>query len=76
MKKSILNLGKVLNKAEQQVINGKGKSSMGDCLIPNSKDPFGLPILVGHVPCDGVSLCPGQPDFLGGQPYPPACYSL
>ncbi|MCF2875522.1 MULTISPECIES: hypothetical protein [unclassified Tenacibaculum] len=77
MKKSILNLGKALSKANQKLINGgNGTASQGDCMISDPTDPWGAPILVGHAPCDGVSMCPGYPGFLGGLPYPPLCYSL
>ena len=76
MKKRILNFGKALNKAEQKQINGGGRGgNLGDCLIPGP-GPLSEPILVGHVPCDGVSLCPGQPNFLGGAPYPPMCFAF
>jgi len=75
MKKQILTLGKALNKGEQKAINGGGSGMLGDCLIPGPA-PFDEPILVGHVPCDGVSLCPGHPNFLGGAPYPPMCFGF
>ena len=53
MKKSILNLGKSLEKNQQKRINGGGEPSMGDCFEPGTNPP----LLIGHAPCDGVSRC-------------------
>ena len=76
MKKSILNLGKSLNKLEQKTINGGlGRANMGDCLVPDP-DNNNEPLLVGHVPCDGVSMCPAQPDYGYNSPYPPMCFAF
>ncbi len=60
MKKSILNLGKALNKAEQKLINGGGLR----CTSPNSC-PTGQCCNANHTcrPNDGQTLCFQQPPF-------------
>ena len=76
MKKSILNLGKALNKAERKNINGGfGSTTMGDCLVPDPNNN-NEPLLVGHAPCDGVSMCPAQRDYGFNSPYLPLCFAF
>ena len=75
MKKSILSIGQALNKTEQKNTFGGNSRRKGECLIPDPNDPFGPPVVVGYAPCDGVSMCPGQPGYLGGLPYPPMCFA-
>ena len=60
MKKSILNLGKVLNKAEQKNINGAFgfEYPLGNCYQQGVNPPQ----LVARVPCN--ELCPN-----GGTPF-------
>lgn len=56
MKKSILNLGKVLNKAEQKTIKG----SNDDYGVCKEKYSFSCGVL-GHICCDYKCVLPSHP---------------
>ena len=73
MKKSILNLGKALNKAEQKSINGGGKR-LGECLVPDPDNNF-EPMLVGYAACNTYT-CPPQPTYQYFQYYQPVCFGM
>ena len=61
MKKSILNLGKALNKAEQKEVNGGLMAWSGKCLCPNGEvvnaTGTGSSRKACHGACEGKQVC-------------------